>query len=108
MVQCLRLGVGLAFIALPSALIVGANLVSIAAAAEINCPPGQVLIPFENRCVGVGAERAIRCPQGEQFDARENRCVRAERATRCPQGEEFDARENRCVRAGPRKRCRVR
>ena len=120
--RCLRLGAGLAFVALALALIVGAHLVSIAEAA--GCPPGQVMIPLENRCVGIGegretrcregeqfdarenrcvrAERATRCPEGEQFDARENRCVRAERATRCPEGEQFDARENRCVRAGPR------
>jgi hypothetical protein len=96
----LRLGVGLVFVA----MIVGANFVSTPAAAQGNCPPGQVFVPVENKCVGLGGVTpAQRCPQGQEYDERTNRCVTAGRV-RCPQGQEYDERTNRCVTAG-RVRC---
>ena len=68
----LRLGAGLVFVA----MIVGANFVSTPAAAQGNCPPGQVFVPLENKCVGLGGVApAQRCPQGQEFDDRTNRCV---------------------------------
>jgi len=70
-------GAGLAFISGG----LGANLVSIAAAAE--CPAGQVFNAQENRCVAAGPVRgpapaptpAAKCPPGQTFNAQENRCV---------------------------------
>jgi hypothetical protein len=73
--------------------LVGAGFSS-SARAEPNCPPGQIFMPLENRCIGL-AER--RCPEGQQFDTREHRCVAAVPANRCPQGQQFDEREHRCV-----------
>ena len=90
----LRLGAGLVFVA----MIVAANLLSTPATAQGNCPPGQVFVPLENKCVGLGGVGpAQRCPQGEELDASTNRCVAAGRGVRCPQGQEFDQSTNRCV-----------
>ena len=77
--------------------LVGAGLGS-SARAETNCPPGQVFVPLENRCIGLGEQR---CPQGQQFDEREHRCVAIAAPPKCPPGEQFDTRENRCVIAVP-------
>ena len=61
----LRLGAGLML----AAMSVAANLVSTPAAAQGNCPPGQVFVPIENKCVGLGGVGpAQRCPQGQEFD----------------------------------------
>jgi hypothetical protein len=93
----LRLGAGLMFVA----MIVVANFASTPAAAQGNCPPGQVFIPLENKCVGLGGVGPTqRCPQGQEFDESTNRCVTAGRGVRCPQGQEFDERGNRCVVTG--------
>jgi hypothetical protein len=46
----LRLGAGLVFVA----MIVAANFGSTPAAAQGNCPPGQIFVPLENKCVGLG------------------------------------------------------
>ena len=90
----LRLGAGLVFVA----MIVAANFGSTPAAAQGNCPPGQIFVPLENKCVGLGGVTpAQKCPQGQDFDASTNRCVTAGRGVRCPQGQEFDARTNRCL-----------
>ena len=90
----LRIGAGLVFVA----MIVAANFGSIPAAAQGNCPPGQIFVPLENKCVGLGGVTpAQRCPQGQEFDASANRCITAGRGVRCPQGQEFDARTNRCL-----------
>jgi len=98
----LRLVAGLVFVA----MIVAANLLSIPATAQGNCPPGQVFVPLENKCVGLGGVGpAQRCPQGEELDASTNRCVAAGRGVRCPQGQEFDQSTNRCVTAGRGVRC---
>jgi hypothetical protein len=96
----LRLGAGLVFVA----MIVAANFGSTPAAAQGNCPPGQVFV--ENRCVGLGGVGpAQRCPQGQEFDASTNRCITAGRGVRCPQGQEYDESTNRCVTAGRGVRC---
>ena len=93
----LRLGAGLVFVA----MIVAANFTSTPAAAQGNCPPGQVFIPLENKCVGLGGVGPTqRCPQGQEFDESTNRCVTAGRGVRCPQGQDFDERANRCVVTG--------
>jgi hypothetical protein len=98
----LCLGAGLMFVA----LIVAANFVSTPAVAQGNCPPGQIFVPLENKCVGLGGVgSAQRCPQGQEFDASTNRCITAGRAVRCPQGQEFDESSNRCVAAGRAVRC---
>ena len=98
----LRFGAGLMVVA----MFVVANFVSTPAAAQGNCPPGQVFIPLENKCVGLGGVGPTqRCPQGQEFDASTNRCVTAGRAVRCPQGQEFDESTNRCVAAGRAVRC---
>jgi hypothetical protein len=95
----LRFGAGLMFVA----MLIAANFVSTPAAAQGNCPPGQVFVPIENKCVGLGgAGPAQRCPQGQEFDQRENRCVAAGRGVRCPQGQEYDERTDRCVSIGRR------
>ena len=95
----LRLGAGLML----AAMFVAANFVSTPAAAQGNCPPGQVFVPIENKCVGLGGVGpAQRCPQGQEFDQRENRCVTAGRGVRCPQGQEYDERTDRCVSVGRR------
>jgi hypothetical protein len=89
-----------------AAMFVAANFVSTPAAAQGNCPPGQVFVPVENKCVGLGGVvPAQRCPQGQEFDQRENRCVAAGQGVRCPQGQEFDESTNRCVTAGRGVRC---
>src|SRR5207237_6381823 len=89
-----------------AAMFFAANFVSTPAAAQGNCPPGQVFVPVENKCVGLGGVNpAQRCPQGQEFDQRENRCVTAGRGARCPQGQEFDESTNRCVTAGRGVRC---
>ena len=46
----LRFAAGLVFVA----MIVAANFDATPAAAQGNCPPGQVFIPVENKCVGLG------------------------------------------------------
>ena len=98
----LRFGAGLIFVA----MIVAANFASTPAAAQGNCPPGQLFIPLENKCVGLGGVGPTqRCPQGQEFDESTNRCVTAGRGVRCPQGQEFDERTNRCVTAGRGVRC---
>jgi hypothetical protein len=98
----LRLGAGLML----AAMFVAENFVSTPATAQGNCPPGQVFVPIENKCVGLGGVGpAQRCPQGQEFDQRENRCVAAGRGVRCPQGQEFDESTNRCVTAGRGVRC---
>ena len=95
----LRFGAGLMF----AAMFIAANFVSTPAAAQGNCPPGQVFVPMENKCVGLGGVGpAQRCPQGQEFDQRENRCVAAGRGVRCPQGQEYDERTDRCVSVGRR------
>jgi hypothetical protein len=98
----LRFGAGLMF----AAMLIAASFVSTPAAAQGNCPPGQVFVPIENKCVGLGGVGpAQRCPQGQEFDQRANRCVVAGRGVRCPQGQEFDESTNRCVTAGRGVRC---
>ena len=98
----LRIGAGLVFVA----MIVAANFGSTPAAAQGNCPPGQIFVPLENKCVGLGGVGpAQRCPQGQELDASTNRCVTAGRGVRCPQGQEFDDSTNRCVTAGRGVRC---
>ena len=93
-----RFGAGLMFVA----MLIAANFVSTPAAAQGNCPPGQVFVPIENKCVGLGGVGpAQKCPQGQEFDERANRCVTAG-GVRCPQGQEFDQSTNRCVTAGRR------
>ena len=68
----LRFGAGLMFVA----MFIAANFVSTPAAAQGNCPPGQVFVPIENKCVGLGGVGpAQKCPQGQEFDESTNRCV---------------------------------
>ena len=68
----LRLGAGLML----AAMFVAESFVSTPAAAQGNCPPGQIFVPLENKCVGLGGVGpAQRCPQGQEYDERTDRCV---------------------------------
>ena len=63
----LRLGAGFML----AAIFVAANFVSTPAAAQGNCPPGQIFVPLENKCVGLGGVGpAQKCPQGQEFNGR--------------------------------------